>query len=152
MDPCQRTYHSEWTQGNLGSPFLIDPQAIILIEGIIGTAYIKHMCFISTIPVHFILSTIKVSKYYFVFISFISIFHIILYSFKEMPPSQQIPDAIPWRGTNTEISVIRESGATLKDTNPPFVWLSRREKDGAQPIISYMCLMVYLIMVDMSFS
>ena len=33
-----------------------------------------------------------------------------------------------------------------------FVTISRREKDGAQPIISYMYLMVYLIMGDVSFS
>ena len=32
------------------------------------------------------------------------------------------------------------------------VTISRREKDGAQPIIFYMYLMVYLIMVNMSFS
>ena len=69
-----------------------------------------------------------------------------------MPPSQQIPCVIPWTGINTENSVIRGSGVTLKDTNPPFVWLSKREKDAAQLIISYMGLMVYMIMVDMSFS
>ena len=40
-DPCQRTYRSGWTQGNLGSPFSIDPQAIIHNEGIIGTISIK---------------------------------------------------------------------------------------------------------------
>ena len=32
------------------------------------------------------------------------------------------------------------------------VTISRREKDGAQPIISYMYLMVHLIMVDTSFT
>ena len=32
------------------------------------------------------------------------------------------------------------------------VTISKREKDEAQPIISYMCLMVYLVMVDLSFS
>ena len=66
---------------------------------------------------------------------------------------------------NTENSVIR--GSQLKGHKPPFwisvnlqvpdeagqasfcVTISKREKVGAQPIISYM---VYLIMVDMSFS
>ena len=70
---------------------------------------------------------------------------------------------------NTEDYVIR--GSNLKGHKPPFwisvnlsdtfktqmkqdkqsfcVTISRREKDGAQPIISYM---VYLIKVDMSFS
>ena len=65
-------------QGNLGSPFSIDPQAIIRNEGIIRTASINTLCFISTIPVNFIHSTIKVSKYYFVLISLIFMFHIIL--------------------------------------------------------------------------
>ena len=32
------------------------------------------------------------------------------------------------------------------------VAISRIEKDGAQPILSYMYLIVYLIMVDMSVS
>ena len=91
-----------------------------------------------------------------------------------MSPSQLFFGAIPWRGINTEKSFIRGSGVTLKDTNPPF-WISvnlsdtfktwmkqdkqffwdnlqEREKDGAQPIISYMYLLVYLIMGDMSFS
>ena len=60
------------------------------------------MCFISTIPVRFIYSTDKVSKYYFAFI-----FHIILLSFKEIPHSQLFPGLIPWRDINTESSVIR---------------------------------------------
>ena len=85
LDPCQMTYHSGWTQGNLGSPFSIDPQAIWIMawgsmenEVITETACIKSLCFISTTPVHFIHSTIKVSRYYFVFISLIFVFHIIL--------------------------------------------------------------------------
>ena len=70
------------------------------------------MCFIFAIPVHFIHRTIKISKYYFIFISLIFIFHIILYSFKETPPRQLFPGAIPWRSTNTENSHIR--GSNLK--------------------------------------
>ena len=93
-----------------------------------------------------------------------------------MPPSQLFPGAISWRGIKTENFVIRGSGVTLKDTNSPFwisvnlsvsdtfkscmkqdkwsfcVTISRREKGGAQPILSCVYLMVYLIMVDMSFS
>ena len=76
-----------------------------------------------------------------------------------------LPGAIPWRGINIENSEIR--GTKCKGHKPPFwisvnlqvpdeagqasfcVTISKREKVGAQPIISYM---VYLIMVDMSFS
>ena len=100
LDPYQRTYHSGWTQGNLGSPFSIGPQAIIHNEGIIRAASIKSLCFISTIPVHFIYSTIKVSKYYFVFISLNFMF----------------PGAIPGKGINTENSVIRGSGVARTQT------------------------------------
>ena len=149
LNPCQRTYYSRWTQGNLGSSFSIDPQAIIHNESIIRTTSIKCLCFISTMPVPFIHSTIKFCKYYFVFISFIITFHIILYYFKETPPRQLFPGAIPWRGTNTSNSVIRGSGVTLNHTNPifgsvstlvipsrlrwsrasnPFVWLSPGKK------------------------
>ena len=120
LDLCQRTYHSGWTQGNLDSLFYIDHQAIIHNNGIIGTASIKSLRFISAIPVHFIQSTINVCKYYFVFISLIFIFHIIVQSFKETPPSQVFPGAIPRRGINTENSVIRGNGVTLKDRNPTF--------------------------------
>ena len=81
-------------------------------------ASIKSLCFIFTIPFHFIHSTTKVSKYYFVFISLIFIFHIkmreifVLQSFKETPPNQLLPGAISSRGINTEDSVIR--GSNLK--------------------------------------
>ena len=101
------------------------------------------MCFIFTIPVHFILSAIKVFKYCFFFISFIFIFHVLLQSFKETPPFQLLPGAIPWRVIKTEISIIK--GVKLKNTNLPFgsvstfksqmkqekhrfEWLSPREK------------------------
>ena len=79
------------------------------------------------------------------------------------------PDAMPRRGINTENSFIR--GSNLKGHKLPFwinvnlintfktqmnqgkqsfwVTISRREKDDAQRIISYM---VYLIKVDMSFN
>ena len=120
LDPCLRTYHIGWTQGNLGSPFSIDPQAIIHNKGIIRIASTKSLCFISTIPAHFIHSTIEVSKYYFVFISLIFIFHIILQTFKEISFSQLLPGAIHWRVINTENSIIRGSGVTLRDTNPFF--------------------------------
>ena len=75
-------------------------------------ASIKSLCFIFTIPFHFIHSTKKVSKYYFVFISLIFIFHIVLQFFKETPPNQLLPGAISSRGINTEDSIIR--GSNLK--------------------------------------
>ena len=37
-----------------------------------------------------------------------------------MLPNQLFPGAIPWRSINTENSVIRGSGVTLKDTNSTF--------------------------------
>ena len=46
-------------------------------QGISRSSSINFLCFISTITVHFINSTIKVSKNYFVFV-FIFIYHIIL--------------------------------------------------------------------------
>ena len=79
------------------------------------------MCFSFNIPVYFIHSTIKVFKHYFVFISLISIFHIILWSFIERPPIQLFSGAIPWRGINIENSVIR--GSKLKGHKPLF-WIS----------------------------
>ena len=39
-----------------------------------------------------------------------------------------------------------------QEKQPICVTISRREKDGAQSIISYMYLMVHLIMVDTSFT
>ena len=79
------------------------------------------------------------------------------------------PGAMAERGANTQNSVIR--GSNLKEHKPLFcisinvsdtfkthmkqnnhsfcVTVSRKEKDGAQPIISYG---VYLIMTDVSFS
>ena len=53
----------------------------------------------------------------FFFISLIFIFHITLQSFKEMPPSQLFPIAIPWRGISAENSRERIS---LKGYKPPF--------------------------------
>ena len=58
-------------------------------QGIIEITSIK--CIIFTLPLHFIHSTIKVSKYYFVFLSLLFIFHINLQSFKEKFPSQLFP-------------------------------------------------------------
>ena len=81
LDPCQRTYRSAWTQENLDSPFSKDAQAHYHDEfwqGITEAAPAKSLCFIFTIPVHFIHSAINVFKYYFFFISPIFIFHIIL--------------------------------------------------------------------------
>ena len=79
------------------------------------------MCFIFTIPVHFVHSKIKVSNYCFVFVFLIFIFHITFQSFKETSASQLFPGAIPWRGLNTENSVI--TGSSLKGHRPPF-WIS----------------------------
>ena len=133
-------------------------------QGRTGAALINFLCFIFTILVHCMYSTIKVCNYYFVFISLIFIFLIILQSFKGTPLLQLLPGAITWRGINTEKSVIRRS--KLKGQKPPFwiivnlqvsdeagqasfyVFISKREKVAAQPIISYM---VCLIMTDMSF-
>ena len=94
--------------------------------------------------IHFIHSTIKVSKYYFVFSSLIFIFHIVLQSFKEMCPSQLFPGAIPWRGINTENYVIRGSRVTFKDTNFSFgsvsisVIPSRDEAGQAIPLCDHL--------------
>ena len=125
-------------------------------------------CFISTIPLHFIHSTIKVSNYYFVFICLIFIFDMVLQSFKETPSRTLFPGAM--LGVQTQ-RILSLEGLTLKDTSLPFwsvstlvtasktqmkqgkqsfcVTISRRGKDGAQPFTSYV---VYLIKVDMSFS
>ena len=71
------------------------------------------------------------------------------------------PGAIRGRRINTENSVIRETGVTLEDRNSAFGSVSTsvipsrpggEKKMGAHPVISYIYLMVYLIMVDMSFS
>ena len=108
-------------------------------------------CFISTIPVHFIHSNIKVSKYNFVFISLTFIFHIILQSFKETPFNKLLSGVMSLRGTKQRTLVIRESNfeghkspfwinVNLSDTfktrmklrNKSFcVTISRREKDRA---------------------
>ena len=81
------------------------------------------MCFISTIPVHFINSRIKVSKYYFNFISLIFIFHMILQYFKVTPHSELFSVVLPWRGIDTENSDIKGNGIILKDTNSSFGWV-----------------------------
>ena len=72
LDPFQRTYCSTWTQRNLGSPFSIDPQAHYprwVLTAHKWKCTIKPLCFISNVHVHFTHSTIKVSKYYYFFIS-----------------------------------------------------------------------------------
>ena len=107
LDLCQRTYRSGWTQENLIC-IIPSPEIRKLVvhdefwQGITGAAPTKSLCFIFTIPVHFIHSTIKVSQHYFVFTSLIFIFHIILQSFKETPPSQLLSGAIPWRVINAK--------------------------------------------------
>ena len=69
--------------------------------------YFHHSC-----PFYFHHScTIKVSKYYFVFLSFI-LLHIILQFFKEMPPSQAFPGAIQ--------RTLALEGVVLKNKNLPF--------------------------------
>ena len=87
----------------------------------IATISINSSCFIYIIPVHFIHSKSKVSKYHFVFISLIFIFHIILKFFKETSPSQLLPGAMPWSGINTEKFAIR--GSNLKG-HKSAVWIS----------------------------
>ena len=91
------------------------------ISGIFGTISIKSLCFISTIPVHYTYSNIKVSKQNFVFISLTFIFHIILQAFKETSFNQLLSGAMPLRVTNTENSVITESN--LEGHKSPF-WVS----------------------------
>ena len=94
------------------------------------------------------------------------IFRVILQCFKKLIPIHLFPAVIS-KGNKEESSVIREGylkghkpplciGVKFSDTfkarmrqeKHPFCVISRREKDGAQSIISYM---VYLIMVDISF-
>ena len=55
---------------------------------IVWMASIKLSYFISAIPVHFIHTTIKISKYSFVFIIFTFIFLMSLQSFKKTPSNQ----------------------------------------------------------------
>ena len=86
-------------------------------QGINWTISVKSLCFISTIPVTFIHSTIKVSKYYF----FYYFFYIILYSFKGISTCQLFPGVIPWQQIKTENSVIR--GSNLKGRKLP-LWIN----------------------------
>ena len=73
-------HHSGWTQRNLGSSFSIDLRV--------------HYPWWVLADIHFIHSTIKISKYYFFSISLIFIFHLILWSFRETSPSQMFPSAM----------------------------------------------------------
>ena len=114
MDPSQKTYHNE-----LKGLWVLPCPQILNSESTIGTAFIKSLCFIFTILAYFIHSTIKLSKYYFVFTSLIFVLYIVLYSCKETSPRKLFPGAIPWRGINTEKYVIRGSGVIWNDTNPP---------------------------------
>ena len=80
IEPVYPVYYSRWTQRSLGYPFSIDPLVHYPRWVLTGHNWnsIYKFCFISTLHLHFI-SPIKASKYYFVLISLIFIFHIILY-------------------------------------------------------------------------
>ena len=54
----------------------------------------RALSMMSLADIHFIHSTIKISKYYFFSISLIFIFHLILWSFRETSPSQMFPSAM----------------------------------------------------------
>ena len=88
-------------------------------------------------------------------------------SFKKVPPSQLFSGAIPWRGTNRELSL---EVVTLKDTNLPFgsvstsvtpsrlrwsrksipfVWLSPGDKKmGMNQLFLVWCIWSWLIWVS----
>ena len=114
------------------------------LQGIIETTSINSLSFIFTIPVHFIYSAIKVSKYYFVVISLVlflllplAIFFLVLYL----------------KGAQTQRTLLLVSTSVIP-SRPRWSRINnpvrkKWEKGGAQPIVSYM---VYLIVVDMSFS
>ena len=122
-EPCQRTFCSRWTQGNLGSPFSKDPQAryprwVLTRHNWSRTS--KVFVFIFTIPVHFIHSTIKVFKYYFVFISLVLVFHIILQSFKI--------EGVNLKGTNLPFGSVSIFMSQMKQEMHSFVWLFQEKK------------------------
>ena len=102
--------------------------------------------------------------FYFIFISLIFIFHIILYSFKETPPRQLFPGAIPWRSTNTENCDIRASNLKghksvstsvipsrrrWSRTSNPFAGLSLGEKKmEPNQLLLIWCIWSWLIWVS----
>ena len=125
------------------------------------------MCFLFTMSVCFVHSIIQDSKNYSAFIFLIFIFAYKFVVLQKTVPSQLFSGAIPWRVTSRELSL---EWVNLKDTNLPFgsvstshafktqmkqkkhaflLYDSPGEKDGTQSTIS---CMVYLIMVDMTFS
>ena len=114
------------------------------LQGIIETTSINSLSFIFTIPVHFIYSAIKVSKYYFVVISLVlflllplAIFFLVLYL----------------KGAQTQRTLLLVSTSVIP-SRPRWSRINnpvrkKWEKGGTQPIVSYM---VYLIMVDTTFN
>ena len=117
-----KIYRSRWTQTNLGSPFSIDPRVHYPRWVLTGHNWnsIYKVCVLFP-PSLSILCIVQLKSPNFVLISLIFIFNIILQSFKEIPPSQLFPGAIPWRSINTEESVNRESN--LKDLKPS-LWIN----------------------------
>ena len=108
---CQKIYRSGWSHRNLGSPFSIDPRVHcpqwVLTGHNRSSIYKVCVLFPPSISILYIVQLKSPSIICFHFPYFY--FHIILLSFKETPPSHLFLGAIPWRGINTENSVIRES-------------------------------------------
>ena len=114
------------------------------LQGIIETTSINSLSFIFTIPVHFIYSTIKASKYYSVVVS------LVLFLL--------LPLAICFlvlclKGAKTQRTLLLVS-TSVTPSRPRWSRINnpvrkKWEKGGTQPIVSYM---VYLIMVDTTFS
>ena len=104
---------------------------------------LKSLCFIFTIPLHFIHSTMKVFKYYFVFIFIFFLFSILLCSPSEKRPLSSC--SLPWGGINTENSLIR--GSKLKGHKPPF-WISVNLQVPDQAGKVYFCVTPREIKLD----
>ena len=138
-----------WARGSIVSGeirevlVLLSPQGDFL-QGIIETTSINSLSFIFTIPVHFIYSTIKASKYYSVVVS------LVLFLL--------LPLAICFlvlclKGAKTQRTLLLAS-TSVTPSRPRWSRINnpvrkKWEKGGTQPIVSYM---VYLIMVDTTFS
>ena len=121
----------------LPSPWILKP--IIHDEfwqGITVSAPKKWFCFIFTIPVYFIHSTIKVLSYYFVFIYLIFIF-------QRNAPYPTVPwcytlkwhkhrtlwlEGVNVKDTNLPCGSVSTFKSQMKQGKHPFVWLSPREK------------------------
>ena len=105
-------------------------------QGIPRTAPIKSLCFYFTIPAHFIHSTIKVFKYYFVLISLIFYFPYNFVPLQRNAPSPAVPRCFTLKGHKHR--TLSLEGVNLKDTNPPFGSVSTfrsQMKQGKHPFV-----------------